>query len=343
MLVREFARLVEVWRLVEKDPSTKEIHLDKWGAYIQGMHVEAARRSDSGVLPLDGDFSVDGPTLLGTVALFRPDAEIDLKQTEASLVISAGGRRAVLRRRVITNPIKQKLSFKADRFDSTRLRREMPFLRACVAGGVVQPVLTGIHVRPDGNRVILEATDASSRSGRVRISLPCRIPDQTIIPAADFEAALSLLDPKLGIRFSSRHIRLRDKTTSIKLSLLQPPYPDLGKLKNPGSYKHEVSLKKIDLEVATRAAVLLDSDRLVVFSVENRRGALLVRGQETGGFRQPVGRCDVPDIEIIFDAHWLDATQYIGDQVAMRYNDGRTPVLFLGSKRMLWMSPLVRS
>lgn len=336
MRVKDLSHLVEIWRLVEKDPGTKSLYLDKAGARLVGMHVGASRRA---MLPLDEGLSVDGAMLSGSLDLLPPDATVNLKQTEASLILTAEGRRAVLRVHRGTQP-GERLDFKAMPFDATWLREALPFLKACTSGGVVTPVLTGIHF-VSGERTTLEATDAASRTGRLSLTMPCDVSGQ-VVPAADFETALSLLGKKIALKFSKGHLRLRDKTTTIKVSLLQGAYPDLSKLPQLRDYKHQIKVQKSQLDTAIRAGKLLDSDRLVTFTVKDKQAALLVRGQETGGFRQPISPCDLDDIEIMFDAHWLDAAQYVGSSTRLRYNNERSPVLFSGNKRLLWMSPVVR-
>lgn len=338
MRAKDLLHLVEVWRLVEKDPGTTGLHLDRRGAHLIGMHVAATRHA---TLPLDAGLTVDGAVLSGALDLFAPDAEVSIKQTEASLVLSAKGRRAVLRMHREAPP-GERLDFKATPFDATRLREALPFLKACTSGGVITPVLTGIHFTPSGERAILEATDAVCRTGRLSVLLPCKVSGQ-VVPAADLMMALSLLGKKIAMSFSKSHLHLRDKTTMIKISLLQGAYPDLSKHPLPDAYKHQIKLQKSQLDTAIRAGVLLDSDRLVTLTIRDKQASLLVRGQETGGFREPIGSCNLEDIEIVFDAHWLDATQYIGATLKLRYNNERTPVLFSGSKRLLWMSPVAKS
>lgn len=336
MRVKDLSRLVEIWKLVEKDPGTKGLYLDKRGAHLVGTHIGASRRL---ALPLDTGLSVDGAVLSGALGLLPPDAKVNIKHTEASLVLAAEGRRAVLRMREEPPP-RERLDFKARPFDSTRLREALPFLRACTAGGVISPILTGIHFM-SGERITLEATDGGQRTGTLSLILPFKVSGQTV-PAADLEMALSLLGKKIAMRFSRSHLHLRDRTTAIKISLLQGVYPDLSIHPRPSAYKHQIRLRKSQLDTAVRAAILLDSDRLVTFTVKDKQAALLVRSQETGGFREPIGFCNLDDIEIVFDAHWLDAAQYVGDNARLRYNNERSPVLFSGNKRLLWMSPVVK-
>jgi len=338
MLVKDLSWLVEIWRLVEKDPSTKQLYLSKYGAYIAGMHVAAVRNL---LLPLDQEITVDGAMVVGTLGLLREDTEVALKQTESSLVIIAGRRRAVLRA-MSAAPPPHSLDIGKHRFDGTKLRSEVKFLRACTSGGVVRPILTGIHFRRGTKKVIVEATDAERRSGRAAISLPEQVAGQ-VVPAGDLDAALSLLTTKIAMKLSGTRVVLGDRQTVVALSLLQGAYPDLSRLKKPQNYKFEIEIHRQHLELAIRAAILFDSDRVIKFVIENRRASFVVVGQETGGFRQPIsGKIDLDDIEIAFDAHWLDAAQYIGDKITMRYNDSRSPVLFSGNGRLLWMSSLVR-
>jgi hypothetical protein len=344
MLVKDLFHLVEIFKLVEKDPGTKELYLDKTGAYLAGMHVGARRGIPrTKKLPLDAGISIDGSMLMGVLALMKSDAEVAVKQTDSSLILNAKGRRAILRARLGADT-GEGLDFMGTVFDSSRLRKDLVFLRACAAEGVITPVLTGIRFSKSEKGVTLEATDAERRSGRVSLPLPraLKVSGQ-IVPAADLEIALSLLGTKISMQFRGTHLYLRDARTVIKLSLLQGKYPDLSKLPKPDMYKHLLSVSKTHLDTAIRAAILFDSDRLVTLVIKDRQAALLVRGQETGGFRQPIGRVDLSDIEIIFDAHWLDAAQYIGARAKLRYNDARSPVLFSGNKRLLWMSPIVQA
>ncbi len=336
MRVKSLSHLVEIWKLVEKDPATKSVFLDKKGAHLTGMHVGASRRAK---LPLEAGLDVDGVMLTGALDLFPLDAQLSLKRTESSLILRAGERRAMLRVYVAPPP-KDRLRFRnAREFDSTKLRAALPFLRACTSGGVVTPVLTGIHFAA-GKRVTLEATDAERRTGRLTLALPCKAAGQ-VVPAADLEQALSLLEKKIAMKFSRGHLHLQDRTTAIKLSLLQGKYPDLSRHPQPAAYKYKITLDRARLDTIIRAAILLDSDRLVTFVVKDKQASWIVRSQETGGFREPIGACKLPDIAIIFDAHWLDAAQYVGNKITLRYNDGRSPVLFTGNKRLLWMSPVV--
>ena len=332
MKVKHLAHLVEIWKLFEKDPATKSIYLHKGGAQVAGMHVGAARKAK---LPLVRGISVDGAMLSGTLDLFPADAKISIKQTKASLILTAGDQRAVLSM-YVTTPPKERLYFDQDAIDSTPLRAALPFLQACTSGGVVTPILTGIHFMGQ----MLEATDAEQRSGRLRLASLPKASNQ-VVPAGDLEKALSLLSTKFAMRFSRGHLRLRDKRTAIKIALLNGKYPDLSNLPKRDTYKHHIKLDKAQLDTVLRAAVLLDSDRLVTFVIKDGTALWRVHSQETGGFRQVIGPTKLPDVEIIFDAHWLDAAQYVGRKITLRYNDGRSPVLFTGNKRLLWMSPVI--
>lgn len=331
MKVRQLQHLVELWKLVEKDPATKTIHLSRVGASIMGMHVAAFRRRDLG---LRKGINIDGDMLTGALDLLPGDSTLNIKETDASLVLEAAARRAVLRIQRGSMPVER--MFSADPFDATKLREAMPFLKACTAGGVVKPVLNGIHFAKGK----LEATDGEVRTGIVPLVLPCEISGQ-VVSAADLEQALSLLGKKISMKFTKSHLHLRDKETVIKLSLLQGNYPDLSKLPANDTYRHTIAVSKQQLDTAIRAGVLLDGDRIVTLSIKNGKASLVVRGQETGGFREPIGPTKLKDVEIGFDANWLDAAQYIGQKVRLRYNDGRSPVLFTGNKRLLWMSPVV--
>lgn len=336
MKVQDLLHLADIWRLVEKDPGTKEVYLDSKGARLMGMHIEASRRL---ALPLDKGISVSGPMLLGTLGLLTPTDTITIKQTPASLVLSAGGRRALITKRVVDAP-KPSLAVDADFFDGTKLRDEVAFLRGCVAGGVLSPVLTGIHFRKDSkDQTILEATDAERRTGRSVLTLPFAVSGQ-VVPSGDLSAVLALLDKKIAVKFTKAHMLLRDKTTRIKLSLLQGNYPDLTRFQLRSKYKYKIALSKAALDAAVRAAILFDNDRIITLVVKDKTASLLVRSQETGGFRQPVGRCSVDDVEIRFDAHWLDATQFIGDEITLYYDNPKAPVLFSGKRRLLWISPI---
>ena len=333
MQVKQLSHLIEIWKLVDKDPGTKSILLSSGGVHIEGMHVGSSRRAK---LPLKKNIGVDGEMLTGALGLFPADANITIKQTKASLILNAEGRRAILR--IHTGAKPGRISFSdAKEFDSTALRAALPFLKACTSGGVVTPILTGIHFAPSG---VLEATDAGQRSGRLRLSLPFKTSGQ-IVPAADLETALSLLTKKIAMKFARGHLYLRDKRTTIKITLLQGKYPDMSRLPKPDTYKYQIKLSKAQIDTAARAAVLLDSDRLVTFTIKEGLVSWIVQGQETGGFREPIGKTKLPDVEIVFDAHWLDSAQYVSGKIRLRYNDGRSPVLFTGNKRLLWMSPVV--
>ena len=337
MLVADLSHLVDIWKLVVKDPSTTTITLDHRGAHIEGAHVGASRKLK---LPLDEPATVDGAMLLGTLALMQETAEISIERTDASIVLVTRGRRAVLRRIEGSPPLGLK-QFEARFFNGRRLRDQLAFLRACTSGGVIRPILTGIRFT-HRNQAILEATDAEVRSGRVLLKLPCTVSGQ-VVPAVELEQALSLLNERVAMKFTRSHLNLRDKITIIRIALLQGEYPSLDRLTKRSAYAHQVELKRTQLETAIKAGLLLDSDRRVTLSIKSGKGSLLVTSQETGGFRQSAGRMVVPDIDIVFDAHWLDAAQYLGDTLTLHYIDAHVPVLFTGSGRSLWMGLIART
>jgi len=334
MKVRKFANLLEIWKLIDKDPGSKNILLTKKGAHVSGIHISASCRA---ALDIDKPILIDGVNLTGAVKLLPPNATLGIKQTDASLILTAGKRRAVLRMN-ISSPMPDLFNVEAPKFKSRSLRSAVPFLRSCTLGGVLQPILTGIRFskgKKDGE-VVLEATDRD-RSGRLILKLPLNAIGQ-VVPAADLEQALSLLEGRVSMRFTKKHLLMRDATTKARINLLQGAYPDLSRLPQLKSYKYKLVLRKGPLDTAAKAAILLDSDRIVMLSIKDGMAAWMVHGQETGGFRQPIGMRKLPDIEISFDAHWLDPAQYVGTEFVLRYNDARSPVLFVGNKRLLWMA-----
>jgi len=337
--VKAFSDLLEIWRLIDKDPSSKTIMLTRRGAYVGGMHIGASRKCS---LDIGKPILLDGANLTGAVKLLPPLAKVDMKQTDASLILNAGKRRAVLRMN-ISSPLPDDIKITSPEFDCKRLRNAIPFLRSCTSGGVLQPILTGIRFSKGKKKgeVVLEATDKEMRSGRLSLKLLLKAAGQ-VVPAADLEQALSLMEGRVSMRFDRGHLLMKDATTKIKIALLQGAYPDLSRLPQPKSYKHRMALHKAPLDTAVKAAILLDSDRLVTLSIKDGTAAWMVHGQETGGFRQPIGPTKLPDIEIVFDAHWLDSAQYVGAEFVLKYNDERTPVLFSGNKRFLWMSPVAK-
>lgn len=333
MKVKKFATLTDIWKLIDKDPSQKSILLAPNGVHVQGLHIGSHKRSKLPVKTL----VIDGENLTGALKLFGPNAVIGIKQTDASLILTAGKRRAVLRISKAEPPLEIE-KVKSPRFKSKSLRNAIPFLLGCTAGGVLKPILTGIRFSKSKGKIVLEATDGEIRYGRLALKIPVNAVGQ-VVPAADLEQALAQTIGRVSLHFIKSHLIITDGRTTIKLALLQGTYPDMTKLlrqKRP----YALTLKKSNLETATKAAILLDSDRLVVFTIKDKKASWVIHGQETGGFRQPIGKTALKDIEITFDANWLEAAHNLGPEVKMEFRNNRNNILFTANKRSLYLIPI---
>ncbi len=341
MKVSRFNWLLEIWKLVDKDPSETSIILHSGGASVSGMHVAASRKLK---LPLEKKITVNGEALVGAMKLFPNNAELGFKDTGTSLVLSAKRRRVVLRRMLLGSPLRKSPDFKGKKFSAKVMRKAVPFLRSVVQGGVMQPILTGIQFTPGKkkNRVILESTDAAHRTGRLTVQIPMTVKNQ-VVPAADLDQALSLMQTKLQMQFVNGAVEIGDGTTTIRISLLNGKFPDLSKLPLLKTFKNRILLSRSRLDNAVKAAALLDDDRLVSLVIKDGRAAWLIRGSERGGFREPIGKTDLEDIEIVFDSHWLDTAQDLGSDFMLVYKNSKAPVLFHTANRLLWMSPIVKA
>lgn len=344
MKAKEVKELAAVWQLADKDPGTKMLCLRQRTVHVVALHAEAIRRLKKGSDPFDvtEPVMVDGAKFVGALALFDDEAELTVKQTGSSLILTAGGRRAVLRA-AGTTPLTGLQYEKIETLDIRRLRAVLPFLRACVSQGVQRPILTGICFKSKGGSIALTGSDASFHTGRVSIRLAVKAPER-VVPANDLDMALGLLAERVGIRFVKNHMYLADRHTIIKLSLLSGAYPDLTKLTYEDTYPQHVSFPLSSLVTAMKAAVLFDNDRLVALQVKDGRAAWVVSGSEVGGFRVPIGKRDVPDINITLDAHTLEPVAQLGEKVTLHYVAHDQLVLFTaaGTKRRLWVSPMVQ-
>lgn len=342
MKVKALSELIEIWKLVDKDPGTLNIVLNKNGASIAGMHVAATSKLS---LPLKKAIMVHGESLVGAIKLFPQKAQLSFKDTGKSLVLSAKGRRVVLLRTTVAIPTRRKPTFAGKAFSRRALLGAIPFMRSITQGGVMQPILTGIKFSKGKkkNEVVLEATDASVRTGRLSIKLPVEVKNE-VVPAADLEQALSLLTQKrMQMQFIHGSLEMADGKTTIRISLLNGEFPDLSKMPLLKTYENRILLKRSQLDNAVKAAALLDDDRLVTLNIKEGRASWIIRGQEKGGFREPIGPVELDDINIIFDSHWLDTAQDIGAEFTLCYKDNKAPVLFFGNGKSLWMSPVVKT
>lgn len=341
LTVADLTRVADIWKLIASDRTTSDIHLLPSGAYVSGAYVEAIRVGIK--TELKQAVTVDGHILTGSLGLFRPDAKLELRTTDASLIMKAGKRRAVLRmREAEIPPSPPKLKSGAELQSIDDLRDAVKFLNDCITEPAIDPVLTGILFRRTKTGFALAATDRT-RMGRATIPSAVRTKDDHVVPAADLTQALALVGEEARVSFTkSDRIVIADKETAISLVLLQGEFPDVTKL--PTKYPHSIELDVERVGTAIAAAQLIDDDRLLSLQVKDGRLAWVVSGQETGGFRLPVGRQDAGDVEIVFDADQLAAVLSIGDDLTLNYTDDRTPVLLKGTetKYRLWVAPIYR-
>lgn len=337
MKVKQLAELTEIWKLVEKDPSITTMTFDATGVQVSGKHIGATKDYK---LPLDHPMQVSGERMAGSIKLFSPAAVINIKNTEVSLVLNAGKRRAILRT-AKAEKIRREERVKTQKFKAQKLRNALPFFKGCIAGGVLKPILTGIQfTRNKSGKIVLEATDGETRCGRQILPMPLNASGQ-VVPAVDLEQALSLMDGAISMEFRKTNLLVSDGHTTIKLSTLSGKYPDTSRMRRE-THKHKINLKRSHLDTAVQAAILFDSDRLVTLSIKDKKAAWIVIGQETGAFRQPIGKVKLPDVEIMFDANWLESGKHLGTNITLHYTDPKSVVLFKGNRRSLWLSTIVK-
>lgn len=344
MDVADAADTIGIWKLIERDPGTKEIILSKRKATVSGLYASASRRWP---LPLTiKSATVDAPLLAGALALFDQNKELGLALGSTSLTLSAGGRRARLQQKHASSlpaiPTSDAPAAKTD-----RLRSAVAFLAACAADETERPDLLGIKVSRRGKVVVLQATDGSRRSGR------CELPAKSVevgkggdlVPAQDFDRALSLLGKSASVALREGALLLKDNRTTIRLSLISgEKYPDVDALPSQEQLPHRFVCARGPFEVALRAATLLDPDRLVSLEVKEGKARWIIEGGEVGTFRLPAGKAK-HDVVFTFSASWAEAATHLGEEVSLYYKDGRSPVLFYDeeAKRSLWVSPLSTS
>ncbi len=341
MKVADLAHLADIGKLIASDRTTSDIQLLPDGAYVAGAYVEAVRRGhDTG---LERAVAVDGHILTGSLALFRQDATVKLETTDASLIIKAGKRRAVLRmREAEPPPSPPRLKKGAELQPVDDIRDAVKFLSECITEPAIDPVLTGVLFRRSKTGFALVATDRT-RMGRVTIPSKVKASGDHVVPAVDIAQALALVGDEAQIRFTkSDRIVIADKTTAISLLLLQGEFPDVSTL--PTKYPHSVELDTEYVATAIAASQLIDDDRLLTLQVKDGRLAWIISGQETGGFRLPAGKQDAADVEIVFDADQLAAVTGLGDELTLSYKDNQVPVLFKGTEThyRLWVAPIYR-
>jgi hypothetical protein len=343
MNVGELARAVDIWKLAERDPGFKEVYISGKTLRLVSVHSEAVTRFKGDAL--EKSVSISPVHLAGVLALMDQDAELSLEVAKASLVLRAGDRRAVLAVRNIPAPPSKLPKVESDPVDTAKLRDALPFLAGCVSQGVIRPALTGICCSAKGKVLKLTATNGETLWAEARIPNIFREDiEELIIPAGDLSIALGLLGEEVAIQHSGNSLLLKDKQTLIKLSLLHGPYPSGTWLTPLKDYTSSITFGQDVLGDAVKAAILLDSDRIVSFVVRNGRGAWVIKGQELGGFRVSAGDHEVEDITFYFDAHWIEPAVGLGAEITMHYLAHDKPVLFIGAetKYRLWMPPITR-
>lgn len=343
MLVADLVTLTDIWKLIAGDKTTTDLHLLPDGAYVSGAYGDCIRLGETG---LDEPIAVDGNMLTGSLALFKQDAKVELSVTDSgsSVIIRAGKRKLALRiRESEIPPSPPKLATAGQLSDVDDLRDAVKFLSDCITEPAIDPVLTGILFRKSKTGFALAATDRT-RMGRTTLPSKLKTQGDHVVPAADLAQALSLVGDEARFYFTkSDRMVIADETTSCSILLLQGDFPDIEKL--PTKYPNSVTLDTERTATAISAAQLIDDDRMLTLQIKDGRLAWVVSGQETGGFRLPVGKQETEDVEISFDADMLSAVLGIGDELTLHYEDNQTPVLLKGveTRYRLWVAPLYRS
>jgi len=206
--------------------------------------------------------------------------------------------------------------------------------------------------------ILLAATDRESHTGLVRVTgnKPTkRIDSEVVMPTKELLAFLSFVQT-LGAtdvlcRFGTDKSAFAAAGATMEIGCLSGanPFPNLSALPTLRSYPHAAQVAVGVLAHAVRASILLDSDRAIRLVIKKGRAALGVSGVETGAFRtvlgaEEVGKKEMADCDLTFDAHWLEPVEYLGKTADLYYKNPMTPALLVGNTGYrLWMALINRA
>ncbi len=361
MLVKDLIAVVDIWRVIVDDPGTTLIALtlEPLSASFAGTHCEAIVGEPGGQ-----KVTVLGDRLRGVLSLFNPEAELVLeyRAEKGRLAIKTKGRVAELA--VVVEGAGASLGLQegstgieAPRqqvVPAAELAKALAFLQTCVATSAGQPIVTGVKFAHDkAGGLILAATDREAHTGIVRVpgEKPTRrITEEVVLPVKEIREFLAYLigmgEETVQIDLTPTKAVLAGVGAVMRIAGLTAatPFPNLQALRPAKQFDHTVQIEPQLLHKATQASVLLDSDRVVRLAIKRGRAALIVQGDETGSFRSLLpGGAEVPDsvaeADLLFDAHWLEPLEHLGDTATLYYQSPQHPVLFVGENGYrLWLA-----
>lgn len=365
MQVKDMVALTDIWRVIMDDPGTTmmTVTIDPLSASFVGTHCKAT----AGEPGKQERITVAGDRLRGVLALFDPEAELQVSYEGAKLAFKTQGRVAHLT--TVPEGAGSTLGYqegsppillpKQQQLPIAPLISALQFLQSCVGTQPNQPLLTGVKVNHDSNgAVLLAATDKESHTGLARVvgnKPTTKINSEVVMPTKEllefltFAKGLGATD--VMCRFGSDKSAFSAAGAAMEIGCLTGanPFPQLSALPTVRSYPHAIQVDIGMIAYAVRASILLDADRAIRLVIRDGRAVLGVSGEETGAFRtflptEEVGQKEIANCDLMFDAHWLEPVEHLGTTAALYYKNPLTPALLVGENGYrLWMALINRS
>ena len=351
MRTKDFSEFIAIWKLADIDGgcatlSFQNLQDGRLHCSFEGLHVGAIRTSaDVQIEGLSELIAIPWKTLAGALALLDDESPLTARLTDTNLLLHCGARRVNVRISSEKAPYSYDVAQQDQAsIDLSSLPSFVSLLSVIAAKTIENPVLTGINISTAGkNSLLLRATDRLRAFAATLNSTTNDPPMETTIQAADLITCFDILQNQVGMYVDDRNaLILRDDRTLIRVSTLFGEYPSFAPLPRSG-FAHEFVLPAEIIRLAHRAAMLIDSERLVTIEAAAGKMRVRVNGSEVGDFEVEVD--DGPDdaFEATFDAEKLIVAADLGAQVTVHIVDKMTPAYFSGEKGMFyWLSQTFR-
>lgn len=221
--------------------------------------------------------------------------------------------------------------------DSVQLQQAITQTVVAASGDEASPVLTGVLIQVDGNRLTLAATDRHRLAVKtldVTVDGSAGSIGAMIVPArhlGELGRAINAARPTVGIVFSEARNQIFFTIADVEISsrLIEGNYPNYAQV-IPAESTTKVSLPTADLLRAARTAAVLAKDAANPVRLRAGDGALTLIAQtaEVGDHEAPLTAAVTgDDVEIAFNARYvLDALQVMSSvDVELSFNGALQP------------------
>jgi DNA polymerase III sliding clamp (beta) subunit (PCNA family) len=344
MITSDFKKFLGILRLAELgmgdppvtfSPSPLELH-------YEGMHIGGIARAqaDVEVSGLLVPVSVDAKRLRGVLTLLHDDANLAVTFGKSVVTFSGPGRRLKLTTGLaseVQRPVKEKPKATAV-VDTAELLRAVKFLLPMTTKNIsAAPVLTGLHLRSEEDRLVIEATD-SARAGRADVASKNKKDVDVVVPAVDLEAALSVVGEKAIVRVIGNTVEVADRNNYIRMSTLMGNFPKLDDLPTKG--KRRAQLSPVVVDDVSKAAKVLETAYDIRVKAAGGRVRLSVSSDETGKVDFAAGKSD-HDLDLHFDVDLFSMSKELPDPITLIQT--KSTAIFRGENGWLyWLPPIIR-